>query len=154
MTEFDADVVPVFNHRRNELMSAVPDISRWDRASLITSRTVSVALTDNVLVCCSSYGFQKEEDEKNITMNDCRKSMMSSNGATECVGLTYVSDGLNSIVVSDLDGCGFRFLVPFIFDGLTESVPPEIAQRSRTEMIFQKLVSSFQLLKNDVGRRQ
>ncbi len=42
---------PVFNQSLNEFTSAVPDISRWDKANLMTSRTVSVGVTDNVLNC-------------------------------------------------------------------------------------------------------
>lgn len=60
---------PVFNHKRNELMSAVPDISRCDNASLMTSRTVSVGLTDNVLV----YSEIKREREKNKINNKLKE---------------------------------------------------------------------------------
>lgn len=76
MTEVDVDAAPVFNHKRNELMSAVPDISKCDKANLITSRTVSVGLTDKVLVCktiktnnVSQFNFNFINNFQNIDFN-------------------------------------------------------------------------------------
>lgn len=56
---------PVFNQSLKEFTSAVPDISRWDKANLMTSRTVSVGVTDNVLNCLIKkiYSFVRDSIE-------------------------------------------------------------------------------------------
>lgn len=45
---------------------------------------------------------------------------------------TYVSNGLDGVVVGDLNGRRFRLFIAFVFNGLAQPIPPEIAQRRRT----------------------
>lgn len=45
---------------------------------------------------------------------------------------THISDARCRVVVGDLNGRRLRLLVPFVFDRLTEPVPPQVTQRRRT----------------------
>ena len=40
---------------------------------------------------------------------------------------TYISDGLDGVVVGDLNGRRFGLFIPFVFDGLAKSIPPQVA---------------------------